>query len=92
MIMPQPKKVESERRWDPRGVRRIVLGFGLGFLFAGLAMIVDVYRAVTDVWPGYVAILLHFASIGAMLAAWARRIDSRISCSMWAARSMYFRW
>ncbi|WP_260483525.1 GGDEF domain-containing protein [Sphingomicrobium flavum] len=60
-----------------RSVRWAAAGFG----FAGLAMIADVYRAIDDDLLGYVAVLMHFASIGSMMQALTLR--HRQSMPLW---------
>lgn len=52
-----------------------------GFAFAGLAMVIDVYRDAENDWLGYIAVLMHFASIGTMMQAFTLR--HRQSMPIW---------
>ena len=55
----------SERRLDPRGVRRIVVGFGAGFLFAGGPFILLLFRedpSTPITWPVAVALFVSFGA------------------------------
>lgn len=52
-----------------------------GFLFAGLALVSDVYRDAGNDVLAYVAVIMHFASIGAMMQAFTLR--HRIAMPTW---------
>ena len=52
-----------EPRKDPRGVRRILTGFGLGFLFAGGPFVLLLVRedpSASITWPAAVAMFISF--------------------------------
>ena len=52
-----------EQRQDPRGLRRMLIGFGAGFLFAGGPFVLLLFRDDPTApihWPAFVALFVSF--------------------------------